>query len=395
MDRNPKPRLLNLSRLLSRAGRVLTGVDRVELAYLRRFLADDRPAFGLIRTSVGYLLVDRVGMAAILNATQSGDWGHANTFARLSYRLSRHQQAALTLARRVSVARCGRFGLARMLRQFQGGVDYYAVAHSNLTRRTLAPIKALRGSRINVLIHDMIPIDFPQYQRASVKETFTRKIAATVEFADRVIFNSQDTRGRFHAHVGTTNGVEVVAHLGVDLAAPDPAALPKGVDLSRPYFITVGTIEPRKNHALLLDIWERLGADAPQLFICGSRGWQNEDVFARLDTGIVGVTEMPGLSDGAIAALTQGARAMLFPSFAEGFGLPPVEAAVLGTPVICGDLAIWREVLGDRGVYLDVTGSYEWEKIVKMIAEQQDCRPNDKMIAPTWADHFKIVLSMT
>ena len=86
---------------------------------------------------------------------------------------------------------------------------------------------------------------------------------------------------------------------------------------------------------------------------------------------------------------------MLFPSFAEGFGLPPVEAAVLGTPVICGDLAIWREVLGDRGVYLDVTDSYDWEKAVKTIAEQQDSRPNDKMIAPRWADHFKIVLSMT
>ncbi|MFT5742778.1 MAG: glycosyltransferase involved in cell wall biosynthesis, partial [Paracoccaceae bacterium] len=187
----------------------------------------------------------------------------------------------------------------------------------------------------------------------------------------------------------------VVAHLGVDLTPPDAASLPKSLDLTRPYFVTVGTIEPRKNHGLLLDVWEALGADPPRLFICGSRGWQNEDVFARLDRGIEGVTELSGLSDGAIAALFQGAHAMLFPSFAEGFGLPPIEAAALGTPVICGDLAIWREVLGDTGVYLDVTDRYKWQKAIIKIAEQKNTSPKDKMVAPTWADHFKIVLSMT
>ncbi len=53
---------------MSRAGRMLTGVDRVELAYLRQFLADDVPTFGLIRSSLGYLLLDRAGMAAIAAA---------------------------------------------------------------------------------------------------------------------------------------------------------------------------------------------------------------------------------------------------------------------------------------------------------------------------------------
>ena len=397
MDRIPPTRLLNLTRLMSRAGRVLTGVDRVELAYLRQFLADDTPAFGLIRTSLGWLLLDRNGLRAFDAAVLSGDWGRAGLLSRLSRRLTKPQQAALGFARRHAIKRARPRNLKGLIAGL-GNVDYYTVAHSNLTCAALRPFR-YEGNRVNVLIHDIIPLELPDMQRPNTVAQFRDKISAVIGLADRIIFNSQDTKDRLDAYIAREDldpyAGSVVTHLGADLAVPDVTAIPQELDLTRPYFITVGTIEPRKNHALLLDVWERLGADAPQLFICGSRGWQNEDVFARLDRGIAGVTELVGLSDGAIVALTRNARAMLFPSFAEGFGLPPVEAAALGTPVICGDLAIWREVLGDRGVYLDVTDSYEWEKAVKTVAEQQDPRAKDKMIAPTWADHFKIVLSMT
>ena len=397
MEQVPTTRVLNLTRLLSRACRTLTGVDRVELAYLRRFLTDDTPVFGLIRTSLGWLLLDRDGMQAFEAAVTTGDWGRRGLLSRLSYRLSARRQAALSLVRRHSIRRCRPRGLAGLVAKL-GPIDYYSVAHSNLAPAALRPFSR-EGHRVNVLIHDIIPLELPQMQRAGTVAAFRAKIGATIGFADRIIFNSQDTKDRLDAYVADAKldayKRAVVAHLGVDLTPPDAASLPKSLDLTRPYFITVGTIEPRKNHGLLLDVWEALGADAPRLFICGSRGWQNEDVFARLDRGIESVTELSGLSDGAIAALFQGAHAMLFPSFAEGFGLPPIEAAALGTPVICGDLAIWREVLGDTGVYLDVTDRYKWQKAIIKIAEQKNTSPKDKMVAPTWADHFKIVLSMT
>lgn len=104
-----------------------------------------------------------------------------------------------------------------------------------------------------------------------------------------------------------------LAHLGVEIPEIPEVALP---EISTPYFITIGTIEPRKNHAFLLDLWEGW-EDALHLVICGNRGWKNEDVFARLDTvDRSRITELNGLEDAQMMGLLKGAKAALFPSFA-------------------------------------------------------------------------------
>ena len=90
-----------------------------------------------------------------------------------------------------------------------------------------------------------------------------------------------------------------VAALGVLVASPCQPDLAE-LDLARPWFVTIGTIEPRKNHALLLDVWQALSqrlpaAQMPQLVIAGSRGWRNEAVFRRLDARPAGVIEAAGM----------------------------------------------------------------------------------------------------
>lgn len=134
--------------------------------------------------------------------------------------------------------------------------------------------------------------------------------------------------------------------------------------------MTVSTIEPRKNHTLLLDIWENLGPDAPELHICGGRGWNNKEVFDRLASLPTGsqVFERNELNDSSLAAHVQASQGLLFPSHAEGFGLPLVEAAALGVPILCNDLEVLRETLGDIPVYAKVSDSYLWDKIVKELA---------------------------
>jgi glycosyltransferase involved in cell wall biosynthesis len=187
----------------------------------------------------------------------------------------------------------------------------------------------------------------------------------------------------------------VVAPLGVDKVLPDPAEMPPGLYPDDPYFIAVGTIEPRKNHGFLLDLWETPGPDKPLLLICGSRGWNNAEVFARLDTLAedARIKEVSGLSDAALAALIQGAKGMLFPSLAEGYGLPPVEALRLGTRVLCNDLPVLREVLGDHAHFAPVSDTKLWLKTVNDWTISSGAESSDGVFdPPTWADHFEIVL---
>jgi len=181
---------------------------------------------------------------------------------------------------------------------------------------------------------------------------------------------------------------------------PEPDLLPPGLDLTRPYYVTIGTIEPRKNHALLLDVWDKLAARLPasampRLFILGHRGWADAALFARLDAAGGLVRTLPDLPDGAVAALLAGAEALLFPSLAEGYGLPPLEAMALNVPVICAALAVFRETLGDYPVYLDATNSYSWlETIAKnMTAGEGRGENRQARKVPGWADHFNVVLN--
>lgn len=388
-------RLLDVSRLASRAGLVATGVDRVELAYLRQLSADPRvPVFGLCRTALGFVLLDRAGLAALAAAFASRDFPRADLISRLNRRLTEAARRGQSFVRRMAIARCRRRGLRRMLRVLPRGFVYLNVGHSNLTAPVCKAVKARRKARIAILIHDTIPLDWPDMQREGASADFAGKFAVAKRFADALICTSQACAAdvRRHMRGGRVPSI-ITAHLGIDIPAPAPEDIPIGVMPLRPYFMILGTIEPRKNHAMLLDIWEDLGPGAPALLICGHRGWRNADVFARLDAGVPHVKEVSGLSDGAIAALLLRSQGLLFPSFAEGYGLPPLEAAALGVPVIASDLPACRELLGNWAVYAAAQDRYLWEKEIKRYVQASPSDRTVTMAVPDWASHFRIVLS--
>jgi len=218
--------------------------------------------------------------------------------------------------------------------------------------------------------------------------------------ATGVIGNSQVTLDELRAFGRAETLPEpptLVAPLGVD-RLPAPQAIGQS---ERPTFVIVGTIEARKNHLLLLEIWSRLvdrfGSAAPRLIIIGQRGWEADEVFLQLDSSekLRGhVVELGTCSDEELTGRLASARALLFPSKAEGYGLPLAEALGMGVPVIASDLPAFRELAGCIPTYLDPEDSNAWEAAIIAYASADSAAREaqlDRLKSyrlPDWSSHF-------
>lgn len=410
IDGPPAARLLDLTRLVSRVARGWSGVDRVEAAYLRHLLTLPDPLFSLITTGRGTFLLDQDGTRALADRLFGRvDWGKPDLASYLFRKQPRVKRAAFSDLARLAIARTRRNRPPlRLARHLPAGTAWINVGHSNLLSGGFEMMGMVPGGRSSVLIHDTIPLDYPEYSSPGSAD-FTDRLAIVARRADLVIYNSRQTQivaERWMAGLGRVPP-GVAALLGVEVPEPNRRELPEGIDLSKPCFVALGTIEPRKNHRLLFDIWEDFARtlppeQIPDLHVVGRRGWMNEDVFAWLDTSpLVGrhVHEWNGLSDGAVSALVQGARGLLMPSFAEGFGLPPAEAHALGTPVIANPLPVYREILGNNPVYADVGDMYSWRNKILELSQTEKPRQTVAMgnagRVPTWQEHFNLVLKVT
>lgn len=395
---NPPARLLDLSRLVSRVGRgPLTGIDRVEMAYFHALLHDSIPMFSLVQFSGSFVILDQSGSAELFKRMIGKEpWGKPDFQSLIRRKLSQSQRCAQSDCRHLGV-KSGR-RLSELMREIPHGSSYINVGHSNLNEKTFQAFRMVSG-RASVLIHDFIPLDFPEFQRENTVNKFKMKMKVVSAFADLVIYNSAKSQRDGDRHFRELGRVPegIVSHLGVTVAKPSDTDIAQKYGLVGPYFVTVGTIEPRKNHALLLDVWEQFdnSQSAPILVIIGGRGWNNDAVFDRLDEHPKNVIELNNLPDREVARLVQKCNGMLFPSRAEGFGLPPAEALLLGTPSICADLPVYREFLGDKPIYLDPEDRYLWRRGIETLANKRPAREaveNIDISVPTWTEHFNRVL---
>jgi len=401
---------LDVTRLVSRVGAgPRTGIDRVEYAYLRELLSRTPPLFGLARTSTGFVMLNQYGLRALrarIDGTEP--WGSADFEAKLSRRVSPSRRRAEADLRRFAVARSRKGGLSDLLAlHLPAGALYLNTGHSNLDGTVFSAIRRVKDARSVVLVHDTIPLRRPDLQRPGTVARFDEKMSAVAEGADIVICSTEAERGHIEREIQRRGGRPkfVTAPLGIDVPVPGPfvqVAPPDG-----PFFAVVGTIEPRKNLQLLIRIWNRLADElrpsrVPGLCIIGRRGWEAPGTLACLDAlkaRCSEVREYSALDDGAKGAIVSKARALLFPTLDEGFGLPPLEALALGTPVVCSDLRVFRETMGNAPVYADPADMYHWIGVVRDLAGDGDAMRADVrsrtqgLVLPTWQAHINRVLS--
>lgn len=273
---------------------------------------------------------------------------------------------------------------------FYVNVNHYGVGQAGLLERVRA-----RGVMPVVMIHDLIPIAFPEFCSPLGRTRHEQRMSAVLEHAAIVIGNSASTAAdvvAFAAERGMAPPSLCVAPLGIETAF----LTPRIKTLShRPYFICVGTIEPRKNLAFLLTVWrrlaERMGEATPRLVIVGRRGWECESVVDQLERSppiLQFVHEVSDLHDDQLAELMCGAAALLAPSFIEGFDLPAIEALALGTPVIASDIPAHRELAKDAQM-IDPLDGLTWLSAIEAAATTR--APRSPLIPPTWVRHFEIV----
>jgi glycosyltransferase involved in cell wall biosynthesis len=393
--------VLDLSRLLSRAGRSApTGIDRVELAYAKHFMARHPERLSLTAvTSWGRFGLLPLAAAKRFVAALDAVWqGHAETPT------ARRRAVAAARKLRLYLVASGETALRAELRQRGRPAVYLLVSHHHLDRPApIARLKKQAGARFACLVHDLIPIEYPEFARPGQAERHEKRITTVARLADAVIVNSDHTGSCLELFLKRKNRAPrvLVAPLGIDLPLIDRSS---PVAPGQPYFICVGTIEPKKNHLLLLNLWRRLAADmgprAPRLVLVGERGWEIENVVDMIERSIPLrrlVDEQGPLSDAAMARMLSGARALLMPTFAEGYGLPVAEALKLGTPVLCSDLPSLRALGKEVPEYLDPLDGPAWYRaIVDYMAEDSGRRAAQlrRLVSwrvPGWEAHFAAV----
>ncbi|QBM76821.1 glycosyltransferase family 1 protein [Sphingomonas sp. AAP5] len=384
--------ILDVSRLLSRARhQTPSGVDRVEMAYARGLQArlGERLGFAAVHPFGNYGRLSRARTLAFLDATEAR-WASARGKGG-PRPIAEVMPTLLNL-------------LPTRPRPGPNSVYVQSSPH-HLTKPDLVKrILAHEQARFLCFVHDLIPIEYPEYARPDGARLHQQRVDTITRFADSVIVNSVSTAKSLKPFLlAAWRSVDVrVALLGTE-EIPYVAPLPSAA-AERPYFLCLGTIEPRKNHLLLLNLWRAMAqqmdpAAIPRLIIVGRRGWENEQVVDMLERcpGLKGhVEELNGCSDERMHALLRGARALVLPSFAEGYGMPVAEALSVGTPVICSDLPALHEAGGAAPDFLDPLDGLGWEAAIldharagpmhhAQLERMRGWNP------PTWHDHISIL----
>lgn len=200
-----------------------------------------------------------------------------------------------------------------------------------------------RGVRSTVF-HDLVPLHHPEWCTQRTVAMHTRKAREAAATCDVVFANSAYTARDLTKTLGIDPARIVIAHPGLGLGlAPDGYR----ANLGGPSILGLGTIEPRKNIARLVEAWRLLEGELG-LTLAGGEGWGD-----RPDLADPLIRRLGFVSDAEVGALYRGAAVFVYPSLLEGFGIPVIEAMACGVPVVASSHSSLDEACGEAAVRVD------------------------------------------
>ncbi len=243
----------------------------------------------------------------------------------------------------------------------------------------------VRRGKAVVTIHDLSFLRYPEGAEPKLRRYLAKAVPRAVRRAELVLADSENTRNDIIELLGTSPEKVEVLYPGVDGSfrpVQDEGLLSRAravYGLDFPFILTVGTLEPRKNHVLLLDAYAVLReiSDVPhKLAIAGGRGWLYEGVFRRveelsLERDVIFLGFVP---DEDLPAVYSLADIFVFPSLYEGFGLPTLEAMACGTPVVASRSSSLPEVVGDAGLMVPPDNPTALAGTIRKVLNDQDLR---------------------
>lgn len=226
----------------------------------------------------------------------------------------------------------------------------------------------VKGKKV-VTVHDLAFREYPETVRGRTMLMLKRHLKQSIRRADAVIAVSEFTKQEILKYYDIPEETVYVVPNGIDstqyhtgYGEEQIGQVKKKYGIEKEYFLYLGTIEPRKNlsgliraYRIFYDKLKKQGKNVPQLVLAGGKGWMYDDIFRTAEEMFSGneVLFTGYVDEDEKAPLMNGASIFCFPSFYEGFGMPPIEAMACGTPVLTSDSSSLVEVAGDAAYLTD------------------------------------------
>ncbi len=242
-------------------------------------------------------------------------------------------------------------------------------------------IKAVRGyfGRESIIVSDLSPLIVPRYHNQDNINHFANRIRRDIETSDHIFCISEATRRDVQAYFDKPMEQMSVVRLGAELSSADVSAgmISLRGEVSEPYIVILGTLEPRKNGSIIFEYLMRNPAFASRyrIVFIGRDGWLDEKRRLMEQVEKSGVSADRILFTGFVSetekiALLLNSAFSVYPSFFEGFGLPVLEATALGKLTVCSNSSSMPEVAPDSCVFFNPGDPFEFARAMH-VAEQR------------------------